>query len=41
MSPIEMLKIRMQVQTARLGSVDYMGPLRMMRHLVASEGILG
>ena len=40
-SPIEMLKIRMQVQTARMGSPEYRGSLAMVRHMVATEGALG
>ncbi|GAX73773.1 hypothetical protein CEUSTIGMA_g1224.t1 [Chlamydomonas eustigma] len=41
MSPIEMLKIQMQVQTAPMGNPQYKGPLRMLRHLLRSEGISG
>jgi solute carrier family 25 carnitine/acylcarnitine transporter 20/29 len=38
-TPIDLLKIRLQLQTARPGSLEYVGPLRMLRLLMSTEGI--
>lgn len=38
-TPIDLLKIRLQLQTVRPGSLEYVGPLRMLRLLVSTEGI--
>ncbi|GBF97772.1 mitochondrial arginine transporter [Raphidocelis subcapitata] len=40
-SPVELLKIRLQLQRARPGAADYVGPLGMLRRVVAQEGAAG
>jgi solute carrier family 25 (mitochondrial carnitine/acylcarnitine transporter), member 20/29 len=37
-TPIDLLKIRLQLQTARPGSPGYIGPLSMLQRVVAREG---
>lgn len=38
---MEMLKIRMQLQTARPGSHDYIGAYRMFLRILTGEGFVG
>lgn len=38
-TPIDLLKIRLQLQTARPGSFAYVGPLSMLRFVISTEGI--
>jgi solute carrier family 25 carnitine/acylcarnitine transporter 20/29 len=37
-TPIDLLKIRLQLQTARPGTVNYIGPLVMLQRVVARKG---
>ena len=40
-TPVELLKIRQQLQTACPGQAGYVGPLGLLRSLLAAEGIRG
>ncbi len=40
-TPVELLKIRQQLQTACPGQAGYVGSLRLLRALLATEGIRG
>lgn len=40
-APVELLKIRQQLQTATRGDTHYIGPLQLLRRLLAAEGIRG
>jgi hypothetical protein len=40
-SPVELLKIRLQLQLARPGAPDYVGPLGMLRRVLRDEGAAG
>lgn len=40
-APVEMLKIRQQLQTACVGEVGYVGPVRLLRSITAVEGLRG
>lgn len=39
--PVELLKIRLQLQRAKPGTAGYIGPLGMLRQVVAHEGVAG
>eukprot|EP00884_Botryococcus_braunii_P002858 jgi/Botrbrau1/12573/Bobra.0169s0107.1 len=39
--PVDLLKIRMQLQRASSGSAAYVGALQQLRHVVASQGLSG
>jgi hypothetical protein len=40
-SPVELLKIRLQLQRAHPGAPDYVGPLGMLRRVLRDEGAAG
>lgn len=40
-SPVEMVKLRLQLQAAPRGSPGYVGPLAMTRQIWAREGVRG
>ncbi len=40
-SPVELLKIRLQLQTTAPGSRGYVGPLSMARDILRREGLRG
>lgn len=40
-TPVELLKIRLQLQTTVPGAAGYRGPLAMLRHVVRAEGLTG
>lgn len=40
-SPVEMIKIRLQLQHALPGSPGYLGPWGMLRQITAQEGLKG
>ena len=40
-TPVDVLKIRLQLQRAVPGMPGYKGPLAMLQHVVASEGLTG
>jgi solute carrier family 25 (mitochondrial carnitine/acylcarnitine transporter), member 20/29 len=39
-NPMELLKIRLQLQTATRGMPGYLGPLSMLRHVIATDGLV-
>lgn len=39
--PVELLKIRLQLQTVLPGSPGYIGPWGMLRHVLTTEGVCG
>jgi hypothetical protein len=39
--PVDLLKIRMQLQTATSGSPAYLGALQQLRHILNKQGISG
>ena len=40
-TPVDLCKIRMQLQTASQGSPGYISSVQMLRHVVQREGIFG
>ena len=40
-TPVDLLKIRMQLQTAPQGTPEYVGSLRMLGRVLQREGFLG
>jgi hypothetical protein len=40
-SPVELLKIRMQLQAPLPGTPGYLGPVPMLRHVLRHEGLAG
>lgn len=40
-TPVDLLKIRQQLQTAVPGSAAYVGPLQLLRHVCRAEGFTG
>ena len=40
-TPVDLLKIRMQMQTAPRGSPDYTGSLQMLKRVIQREGFSG
>lgn len=40
-TPVDLLKIRQQLQTALPGSAAYVGPLQLLRHVLRAEGLPG
>ena len=40
-APVELLKVRQQLQTAVAGDAGYVGPVRLLRQIVRAEGIRG
>lgn len=40
-APVEMLKIRQQLQTTVHGDAAYVGPVQLLRQVIRAEGIRG
>lgn len=40
-APVELLKIRQQLQTAVAGEATYVGPVRLLRQILRAEGVRG
>ena len=40
-TPVDLLKIRQQLQIARSGMASYVGPLQLLRQILKTEGIPG
>lgn len=40
-TPVDLLKIRQQLQIARLGMESYVGPLQLLRQILRTEGLPG
>ena len=40
-TPVDLLKIRQQLQSAQPGSASYVGPLQLLRSILRAEGLPG
>jgi Mitochondrial carrier protein len=40
-APVELLKVRQQLQTAVAGDAAYVGPVQLLRQLLRAEGVRG
>lgn len=40
-TPVDLLKIRQQLQLVPPGSPQYIGPLQLLRHILSTEGLPG
>ena len=40
-TPVDLLKIRQQLQSAQPGSASYIGPLQLLRSILRAEGLPG
>lgn len=40
-TPVELLKVRQQLQTAVAGDATYVGPVQLLRQIMRAEGVRG